>query len=126
MHALRLLTQQPQLLLEHVDGYSELLGQEIALASSLWRTRLLYAALTILLLGITLILGGVALMLWATQSSVPIHAAWLLWLVPVVPLLAALVCWKIARGYMQRSVFFDIRAQMNTDLAMLRGSRASA
>ncbi len=112
---LRLLTQKPQLLLMHADAYSDLIGQEITQASTIWRNRLLFAALAILLLGISGVLCGVAVMFWITTPVVQFQSPWIFWLIPLVPLALALLCLQKVNGYMKRSVFFDLRTQITAD-----------
>lgn len=116
-----LVATQPQLLGQHAQAYGELVGAELSAQASVWSRRALLIALTLCLLGVTVVLAGVALMLWATLVPEP-RSAWVLLVVPSVPAVGAIVCYLLAR---QRSAadadaFAELRRQMQADLALLR------
>ena len=116
-----LVATQPELLGQHAQAYGELVGSELSAQASVWSRRALLMALALCLLGVTVVLAGVAIMLWATSVSEP-RSAWVLLAVPGVTGLAAVACYVLAR---QRSVadaqaFAELRRQMQADLALLR------
>lgn len=116
-----LVATQPQLLGQHAQAYGELVGTELSAQASVWGRRALLTALALCLLGVTVVLAGVALMLWATLVPEP-RAAWVLLVVPSVPGVGAIACYLLAR---QRSAadaeaFAELRRQMQADLALLR------
>lgn len=116
----RLITTQPQLLLDHVEAYSELVTEEIAEVSSAYKRRLLYGVLAMLLAALGITFTGIALLLWATAPLAQIHTPWLLWLVPVTPMVLSLVCGLVAKSNARQGAFTDLRSQLRADLAMLR------
>jgi hypothetical protein len=126
MSVLHLITSKPYLLLEHADAYTDLLAQEIAYAAKTWRYRAWMGVLTLMLAGCAAVLAGVGLMLWAITPPAQIHALWLLWLTPLVPLTFALVCGQKLRNHVQNRVFSDLRLQIKEDLALLRNVTANA
>ena len=65
-----LIANQPQLLGNHAQAYSELIGTELALQSAAWVRRALLGAVMLGLLCIAVVLAGVALMFWITQMNV--------------------------------------------------------
>lgn len=126
LNLLRLTAQKPHLLFAHADAYSELMGQEIAQASNTWRYRALFGALALLLLSMAGVLGGVAGMLWAVVPATQIHTPWMLWFIPLIPLAFALICIQKFKYYARRTVFFDLRMQIATDVSLLREISVSA
>ncbi len=121
----RLITTQPQLLLDHVEAYSELVVEEIAQVSSAYQRRLLYGVLAILLFALGITFTGIALLLWATVPIAQIHSPWMLWLVPLTPLVLALVCGVVAKNNARQGAFNDLRSQLKADMAMLRTTKAA-
>lgn len=121
----RLITTQPQLLLDHAEAYSELVAEEIADVSSAWKRRALFAVLTLLFTALGTIFAGMALLLWATAPLAQIHTPWLLWLVPITPLLLALVCGLAAKNNARQGAFTDLRSQLKADMALLRDTKAA-
>lgn len=117
----RLVATQPQLLGQHAQAYGELVGTEISAQAGVWSRRVLLIALTLCLLGVTMVLAGVALMLWATSVPEP-RSAWVLLVVPCVPAVGAIACYLLARqrGAADADAFAELRRQMQADLALLR------
>ena len=116
-----LVATQPQLLGQHAQAYGELVGTELSAQARVWSRRALLIALALCLLGVTLVLAGVATMMWAT--SVPeLRSVWVLLAVPSVPGLAALACYLLARqsSAADAQAFAELRRQMQADLALLR------
>jgi uncharacterized membrane protein len=121
----RLITTQPQLLLDHAEAYSELVVEEIADVSSAWKRRALFGAIALLLAMLAVTFAGVSLLLWATAPVAQIHTPWLLWAVPITPLVLAFVCWLVAKNNARQGAFTDLRSQLKADLAMLRPTKAA-
>lgn len=122
---LRLITSQPELLVEHARAYAELVSVQAGQAFSAWRRQAVFGALGLCLLGVAAVLGGVALMLWAMLPAVPGQATWALLAVPLPPLLAAWVCLAAARRTAEGDAFALVREQVMADLAMLRQAGAA-
>lgn len=120
MSVLHLITQRPHLLLEHVDAYSDLFAQEMTYASRAWSYRAILGLVAIVLICGAGILAGVGFMLWAVMPPEQIHAPWLLWATPVVPLAIGLTCAQVVKSHLQNRVFSDFRLQIKGDLALLR------
>ena len=125
MHPLlAVLTARPQLLVDHAQAYVALFQEDAALASAAWwyRARLQFVGLCCLCAA--LVLGGVALMLWAIVLPVNLHQVWALWLVPALPLAAGLVCWWVASTSGQAAAFSNLSRQIAADVTMLRAAGA--
>jgi hypothetical protein len=114
------IARQPGLFLEHADAYADLAMAEVASWRSRLqqRTTLVVAALLLALLGLGL--AGVAGLL---AAALPIHTMplpWLLWALPLAPLLlAALLAWRVRR-LDPGTGFSTLREQMAQDLATLK------
>lgn len=119
---LTLLATQPQLLAEHLQGYSALLNEELRLASQRWWRQVLLQVAIFCCLSVAVTLGGVAVMLWATAVALPEHALWALWASPMLPLAIAVVCLLMARQPAGTESFANLSRQINADMALLRAS----
>ncbi|MEP7303589.1 MAG: phage holin family protein [Caldimonas sp.] len=117
---LRLIATQPQILGDHVEAYAELVGDEVKKTGAAWSLRLgLYVA-ALALIGVGLVLAGVAIMLWAALPSSGFQSPWLLVIVPAVTFVAAVACILFARRSPVESAFDNVRKQLSEDMAMLR------
>lgn len=126
MHPLlHLIATQPQLLADHAEAYADLLGEELGSASAIWKRRLALHAVALCSLGVSAVLGGVALMLWAVIPPADIQAPWALIAGPSLPLAVALGCLWAARPQPSAGTFDNVKRQMKADVAMLREVSAS-
>lgn len=127
MHSLlNLLATRPQLLAEHAQAYAELMADELPRAASEWKRQALLSVLAALALLTALLLAGVALMLWAALPSEAMPVAWLLVVVPLLPLAAATGLLLAAQAGARRRGPSDLRQQLDADLALLRAHATAA
>jgi len=117
---LQLIATKPQLLGDHVEAYAELVGAEVSKTSKTWISRVVFWAAAAFLLTIFLVFAGVAIMLWAVVPSDSMNVPWLLLVVPIVPLVAAVVCIMLAKAHPDESAFQTVKEQLSADMAMLR------
>lgn len=117
---LHLVATQPQLLANHAEAYADLLGDDLGAAVAQWKRRAALKALGLCMVGVSAVLGGVALMLWAVIPPENIQAPWALVLAPGVTLAVALGCWVTGRSSVTTGAFDGVRRQMKADVAMLR------
>lgn len=117
---LRVLTSEPDTLVEHAAAYVDLASDEFQQLQAHWAQRLLWLAIAVVAGLASLILGGVALMLWAALPAIETGRAWLLWLVPLVPGLMASFSLLAARRIDARPAFGNLRAQLREDMALVR------
>jgi len=117
---LKLVTGQPQLLAEHAEAYGELLQAEAAALSTAWRRQAVLGALAVASAAVAAVLAGVAVMLWATMAPAQAQAPWLLWAVPLLPLVAAGLCTLLARQHAPAVPFGVLRQQLRADWGLLR------
>ena len=116
----RLIASEPQMVADHVEAYSELVGEEMGNAITHWKKTAIAAALLGVLGLTTLVFAGVAIMLWAVTPPDNLHAPWALIIVPLAPALAACGFWFSAKSVDKGQGFAAIKAQLAADAAMLR------
>jgi uncharacterized membrane protein YqjE len=112
---LRVLLAQPTLLTDYASAYAALLRQDVAW----WQARQLRKLGYLLAAAgagvLALLFAGVALMLYAVTGD----GHWLLWAVPVVTLLAAIVAaWRLARVSQTAPSFPRVREQLAQDMQL--------
>jgi len=115
-----LATSQPQLLADHVEAYADLASCELRVATAQWKRRLSLHLAGAAALGATLVLTGIAIMLWGVLPATSMSQPWLLWLVPTVPALAGIGCCWLAGPDASAQNFALLRRQWAADRAMLR------
>ena len=121
MHPLlRLIATQPHLLADHAEAYAELLEAEVGQLSSAWKRRAVLNAVALCSLGVSAVLAGVALMLWAVIPGTSIQAPWALVAAPLLPFGVAALCLLAARPQVSGGGFDKLRQQLKADLLMLR------
>ena len=116
---LRLVATQPQLLADHAEAYAGLVADELGKTGAVLKQRVLLAVVALSLAAVAVVLGGVALMLWAVLPATAIQAPWALFAAPALPALVALACGLAARQE-RPSAFADLKQQVAADLVMLR------
>lgn len=120
MHPLlRLMATQPQLLVDHVEAYADLLTEELCHVSSAWKLRTLLYAVALCSVVVAAVLAGVALMLWAIVPFTEMHAPWALVGAPLLPIAGAIGCLVVARKQTNQG-FDNLRKQIKADMGMLR------
>lgn len=126
MHPLfALLATRPQLLLDHAVAYAALFHEELGLARAAWQKQLVWQAMALCSLGVALVLGGVAVLLWAVTPVVGVQTAWVLVAVPLLPLALAAACQRLAHLQNRNDAFGNLIQQINADLALCRAVAAS-
>ncbi len=115
---LKIIINEPGLLSEHLEAYSQLLIKDV----TLWRASLKRQMKWKMALGgnlvLFLLLSGIAIMLWgATQTT---H--WSLIVIPLIPLFFAIVsALMMPRKDAVREPFVTLKKQLCSDIQMLKG-----
>lgn len=115
---LKIIINEPGLLSEHLEAYSQLLIKDV----TLWRASLKRQMKWKMVLGgnlvLFLLLSGIAIMLWgATQTT---H--WSLIVIPLIPLFFAIVsALMLSRKDTVREPFVTLKKQLCSDIQMLKG-----
>lgn len=115
----RLAAAQPMLLAGHVGAYAGLVSEELLISAAAVQRRLLWQLASALILTVSAVLAGVALLLWASLPPDGMSARWLLVVTPLLP--AALGLWAGWRAQAHRSgePFALLRAQLAEDADLL-------
>lgn len=117
---LHLFATQPQLLGEHAQAYAELVTGEALKFAARWKRQALLRGLAFVALVVSVLLAGMALLLWASLPAEP-RMPWVLIAVPLPPLVAALACWLGARERDETErPFANVRRQFEADQALWR------
>jgi hypothetical protein len=121
MHPLlHILVSQPDLLAEHAHAYVELVGTEIAEMSAASKRKALWGAAVLCCLGATVVLAGVALMLWFSLPASSVQVPWVLIVTPLFPAAVAVGCFLALQAKGQIPAFDKVRKQINADMLLLR------
>ena len=115
---LRLALARPDLLANHASAYAELALDNAREVVADWQLRLVGWALLAVGVLLCLVFGGVALMLYGVVAAP--STPWLLWAVPLAPLLLALVGAWLARRPAVPHRGISVAQQFETDLSLLR------
>jgi hypothetical protein len=113
----KLVTQRPDLLADHLLAYSTLARNEFALTKRRLVRKMLAAAIGLASAFSFVMLAGVALMLTATGS---VNTPWVLWAVPGLMLIVAIVASTIAATEAASAVTDSIGLQLQRDLKLFR------
>lgn len=123
MHPLlTLLATRPQLLVDHAQAYASLFHEEFGQSFTAWRRWAMLQAVALCCLSMAAVLGGVAAMLWAVTPPLLIHAQWVLWAMPLLPLSAAIVCTWMASRQSPTDALGNLGRQLGADIDMLRAA----
>lgn len=117
---LKLLVLPPELLKVHAQGYADLASQSWRQHLCALKNRWTLYALSALALLLALVLGGVALLLWAAVPLAQAPNIWVLWALPLGLLLSSGLCWAWARSLRVRPMLDDIKEQIALDVLTIQ------
>lgn len=120
----RLAASQPQLLAEHAAGYAGLLAEEVASSGAHIQRRITLQIVGLLSLMVAGILGGVAVLLWASLPAASLQQPWLLWFTPLVPAAFGILAIVMAENHAAPPAFATLREQFAQDASLLRRTTA--
>jgi hypothetical protein len=121
---LRLIATQPHLLATHAESYARMFGKEIGATGATLRRRMVLGGFVLVLLLLALIFAGVALMLWAALPPIQTNLAWVLLLVPGIPLVLALLFFIMLKSDSAPLAINKVKTQFEADMAMLHETGA--
>jgi uncharacterized membrane protein YqjE len=116
----KLIVDRPAVITDHVEAYASLATLELSGAIRQLRQRALKTAIALSCAAVAVVLTGVALMLWAITPAEQLHAPWVLWLVPGLPAIVAVLCGLSAQAVGNARAFSALRGQVRADIDMLR------
>lgn len=122
---LKLLVLPPELLKAHAQGYADLATQAWQQHLCMLKNRWVMYAFSGLSFLLTLILGGVALLLWGSLPHEDAPHVWVLWALPLSLLSIGRLCWVWARRLRAPPMLDDIKAQIQLDMLAIRQAQAS-
>lgn len=122
---LDLISNRPQLLVDHAQAYADLVAAEVGSASSALMRRAVLGVAGVICLALAAVLGGVALLLRGTVPLAGMPAPWLLVAVPLVPFAAGAACLVAARLRPLARPFGKVWWQLKADFTMLREAAKS-
>ncbi|MGS5088923.1 phage holin family protein [Hydrogenophaga sp. A37] len=114
------LAKQPTLFTEHADAYADLALAEWQGVTDQLKSRALFWVTTAVLGLVGLMLLGTSLLLCAVVPLASMPMPWLLWAVPAVPLVGAVVFAWVAATRHDAPAFEALRAQWAQDMATLK------
>lgn len=104
--------RNPELIVNHLAGYAELVKVEASVAGKSVLTRLISGIVSVVSALLALILVGVATMLGVLHGSFN----WILIIVPGTAVVLAIVSALIAKRPSQNNAFYDLKEQFHADL----------
>ena len=121
---LKVLIAKPDLIAEHVAGYGQLVAAQAGAAAVQLRVKAILGAVALVGLVLGVGFGGVALLLFGVVPLADMPHAWLLVVVPGIPLVAAIVCAVMIVKQPASWSLDAVRAQLAADAALLREASA--
>ena len=113
---LRIIINEPGLLTEHAVAYSHLISNDAHLWKASVKRQLVLKAMMGGSLLLALLFAGIAVMVWGATD----HNHWTLIVVPVVPLVVAIVAGFMAADKSDYAPFAATKSQICTDVSMFK------
>jgi hypothetical protein len=121
---LKMMLLPPELIKSHAQGYVDLASEVGSRYLCTLKNRWVMFALSAVTMVLTLIFGGVALMLWSTANQLDASQAAVLWGLPSTFLvISALLGWR-AKSLRLPPLLQDIQSQLQLDLEVIRAADA--
>ncbi len=119
--ALLILAKNPEILADHAEAYTDLIAESVKSMVIDWRRRAICDVAIAICLLLFMVFAGVAAMLWGTSTTVNIQGLYLLFGVPLLPLLVAIALWLFSSKRSYRTAALElVKQQVRADLAVLR------
>ncbi len=118
---------RPELLVDHADAWAQFLAAEWTPAWRAQQRRITWWVLGVLSGGLGLVLAAVALMLAAVTPASQLAlwpTQWVLWLVPLLPLVLSLACVLAARRRQGEGSWSRVSRQWAADRALWQQAAA--
>lgn len=115
---LKIIINEPGLLSEHLDAYSQLLIKDVSLWQTSLKRQMKWKMALAGNLFLFLLFSGIAVMLWGTTQT----THWSLIVIPLIPFLMAIVAaLMLPRKDSVRKPFAALKKQFCSDMQMLKG-----
>ena len=114
------MAKNPGLFMEHASAYADLASAEVDTLTGGLKRRTALTVISVLLAMLGLGLAGAAGLLLAALPLAAMPRPWLLWAIPLMPLLlSALLAWRL-RQLKSHATFDTLRKQVALDIATLK------
>ncbi len=124
--ALLILAKNPELLADHAEAYTDLIAESFKRMVIDWRRRAVCEIAIAFCVLLSVLFAGVAGMLWGISVGLTNQGLWILYAIPILPLLIALGLWQFASKHSYGTEALDIvKHQVRADLAVLRQKNPS-
>jgi hypothetical protein len=114
----RLAAAQPMLLADHVGAYAGLVSEELLLMGMALKRRWMWQLFGAVCAGISVVLAGVAVLLWASLILPSGAVGWLIF-TPLLPALVGAWAWWVGGQPLRAVSFARLREQLLQDTALL-------
>ena len=114
------MAKNPGLFMEHASAYADLASAEVDSLTGGLKRRTLLTAASVLLALLGLGLAGAAGLLVAALPLAAMPQPWLLWAIPLLPLLLSAALALRLRQLKSRAAFETLRQQVALDIATLK------
>lgn len=114
---LKIIINEPRLLTEHLDAYSQLVIKDVSVWQASIKQQAKWKALQGINLFLFLLFAGIAVMLWGTTQT----AHWSLIVIPLIPLSIVIVATLMRPRESTRPPFAALKKQFSSDMEMLKG-----
>jgi hypothetical protein len=120
----KLIVMQPEVLLTHVKNYADLAVEELQHAFAAWRLRVMLYAASVALLGLGVLCGLGAVLLWAALPTLHSDTAWVLLALPLTLLIAGVIVGIAAQRCKPPALFEGIQEQLELDMLAICQAQA--
>lgn len=114
------MAKNPGLFMEHASAYADLASAEVDTLTGGLKRRTVLAVTSVLLALLGLGLAGAAGLLLAALPLAAMPQPWLLWAIPLLPLLLSALLALRLRQLKSRAAFAVLRQQLALDIATLK------
>jgi hypothetical protein len=115
---------QPEVLLTHAKNYADLAVEELQHAFAAWRWRVMLYAVSVVLMGLGVLCGLGAVLLWAALPVLDASTAWVLLALPLALLIAGIYVGIAAHRRKLPQLFEGIQEQLDLDMLALCQAQA--
>lgn len=115
---LRQLITQPELVIDHIEGYAQLFNVEARSILSNAKMQIVWLSIMVMTGMLALVFTGISLISWGVYGAANLHAPGLLWLVPGVPALISVFSFSAFLSHKRRAPFSYLREQVAIDAAL--------
>jgi Kef-type K+ transport system membrane component KefB len=115
-----LLSNRPDLLVNHATAYGALIEEQASLKFAGWRRTAIRQGIVLIALGVACISAEVAVMLWAVSTSLTPAAGVTLIVTPILPLLIAGWFNRSEAGIESPAISQVLQAQIRADWSVLQ------